>query len=138
MFRARVCAALVCASCATPSPQPVAARTATSVAAPPPDATPRERAPVEPVESVPAASPEPAESPPRSFSPTLAMRCWSTAMEKLGWLAAGAHTGQFVKTASDAGLLPPECKPLGSDTFESGFPLDGGGTLQWSREKELR
>ncbi len=35
-------------------------------------------------------------------------------MEKLGWLPAGAHTGQFVKTASDAGLLPPECKPLGS------------------------
>lgn len=58
-------------------------------------------------------------------------------MDKLGWLPAGAHTGQFVKTASDAGLLPPECKPLGSDAFESGFPVDGGGTLQWSRGKEV-
>jgi hypothetical protein len=38
-----------------------------------------------------------------------------------------------VKTAFDAGLIPEACKPLASQAYPRGYPLDGGGTLHWSR-----
>ena len=117
------------ASCqpTAPTPSPHApAPTATVLPEVSARATPDASAPV--VASTPAV--------PRGFAAELAIRCWTQAIEKLGWLPAGAHTGQFIQTAHDAGMLSADCKPLAAERFPRGLPLEAGGTLQWSREKE--
>jgi hypothetical protein len=62
--------------------------------------------------------------------------CWARAMEGLGWIGRGTHAGQFLRTANDAGHLPPECAPLASEKHSKGLRLSTGAFVDFEIERE--
>lgn len=81
---------------------------------------------------------ESARPPPRASDLDLVVRCFTAAVEKLGWLPSGAHHGQFMRTALEAEGAAPECRALVDDGNKYDFAATGGRRVGWQPIGEKR
>jgi hypothetical protein len=66
-----------------------------------------------------------------AVDPGFVARCFTGAVQALGWLPAGAHQGQFMKTAITAGGLASECRQLVADDNKFDYASSAGQRIGW-------
>lgn len=78
-----------------------------------------------------APPPAPPDAPLPANDLSLVASCFTAAVEALGWLPAGAHQGQFMKTALDAGGPASDCRRLVADDNKFDYAANGGRRIGW-------
>jgi hypothetical protein len=61
----------------------------------------------------------------------LVARCFTSAVQILGWLPTGAHQGRFMETAIAAGELPSECRLLIAADNKLDYASSAGQRIEW-------